>query len=196
MATTLRPGEVTVIRPGSRLRAIGFVIAATALAVAAALLVPDYLVEPMGRETHYMALVGPGNPHGPWTLLWLMAAPVLVVYGLILPTLPGWLPSSAAKGGAVLLGLVTATIAGYLVRWAIIPLSLEGDWHGLVDAVAMVALAATAIPAVAAGAVVVARGELDVAKVVLAGIVLHVGMIGGMLAADLLGGRAGAPHVG
>jgi hypothetical protein len=174
--------------------AIPYVAAAVTVAALVAYWTPSYVVMPMGRETHYMALVGPANPGAPWTLLGLMAAPVLIVYGLILPTVAGWLPERAAKAGVLALGLVTAGIAGYLVRWAIWPLSSSGGWHGLVDWVSMVAFAATSLPALAAGAVLAGRGRLATGLVVAAGIVLHVGMIGGMLAADLLGGGGMGAH--
>jgi hypothetical protein len=165
-----------------------------AAAVATGAAVPNYLVAPMGRETHFMALIGPGNPHAPGTNLWLMA-PMVVVYGMILTSLvAGWLPVRVGKVGVLLLGLVTASIAGYLTRWALVPFTVDGGWLGLVDIVAMLAYAAAAVPAVWAGSAIAARDEVLVGKVVAAGILLHAGMLPGMLAADLLGGPGGGGH--
>lgn len=156
--------------------------AALLLAGAVGLLLPSAFTDPMGRETHYMALIGPANPAHPWTLAWLMAAYMAPVYGLVLPFVAGWVSERVARVGVLALGLVAASALPYLVRWGIVPLTRGGGWHGPVDIISLVAVAAVAVPAVRAGLLVAEADELPAGWVVAAGIALHIGMLTGMLA--------------
>jgi hypothetical protein len=189
----------TATRPTARHRTgplVAYLLTVAALAVGAAVLVPNYVVEPMGRMTHYMALIGPENPAHPWTLLFGMGG-MVIAYALIIPYLVGLLPEGAARVGTLLLAALTTAFAAYLIRWALGPM-LAGtlDAHGAMDVVSLVALMLTPIPLVAAAVLLLATGRLDGQWVYYGAALLHVGMLTGMLAADLFGGGAGVPHVG
>jgi hypothetical protein len=190
---------VTAARPTTRRRTgpvAVYLFTTAALALGAALLVPDYVIEPMGRMTHYMALIGPENPAHPWTLLFGMGG-MVIAYALIIPYLVGLLPEGAARVGTLLLAALTASFAAYLLRWVLGPM-LQGtlDSHGAMDVVSLVALALTPVPLVAASVLLLATGRLNGQWVYYGAALLHVGMLTGMLAADLVGGAGGAPHVG
>jgi hypothetical protein len=152
----------TATRPTTRTGPLAtYLLAIAALALGAVALIPDYIVEPMGRMTHYMALIGPENPAHPWTLLFGMGG-MVIAYALIIPYLVGLLPEVAAKVGTLLLAALTASFAAYLIRWGLGPM-LAGtlDSHGAMDVVSLVALALTPVPLVAASVLLLATGRLN-----------------------------------
>jgi hypothetical protein len=190
---------VTATRPTTRHRTgplAAYLLVLAAAVVGGAFVVPDYVIEPMGRMTHYMALISPENPAHPWTLAFGMGG-MVIAYALIIPYLVGLLPEGAARVGTLLLSALTAAFAAYLIRWALGPM-LAGtlDSHGAMDVVSLVALELTPVPLVAAAVLLLATGRLNGPWVYYGAALLHVGMLTGMLAADLFGGGGGTPHVG
>jgi hypothetical protein len=169
-----------------RLWAVLYAAAVLSVSTALALRLPDWTAHPMGRMTHYMAVVGPDAPGYPWSNWLLMGLPVVLVYGLILPAALGPLPGRAAQVGVLLLAPVTLLAGVYWLRlgW---PVTEAGAWGGVMDWLSVVALVVTPLPVLAAAVVLLARRDLRAWWVVVGGILLHVGMIGGMQAADLLG---------
>jgi hypothetical protein len=188
MATTdtpVAPPQATTTSRHTRVAA--YAAAVTAACLAAVTLVPDQLVDPMGRETHLMALFGPGNPAAPWTLLFGMGG-MIIAYALIIPVLVGLLPPRAAEVGTLLLGGLTAAFAAYLARWGLDLLIFGGDSHGLMDSLSVLAFIVTPIPILIAAFRLLATGRLDARLVYAGAALLHVGMFAAMLAANLFGG--------
>ena len=185
MTTTVRPAADR--RQG---RVVAYAAAVAALSLAAITLVPSYLVEPMGRETHLMALYGPGNPGAPWTLLFGMGG-MVIAYALIIPVLVGLLPARAAEVGTLALGALTAAFAAYLARWGLDLLIFGGPSHGLMDSLSVLAFICTPIPILVAAFRLLATGRLDGRLVYAGAALLHVGMFAAMLAADLFSGGGG-----
>jgi hypothetical protein len=190
MATT--PVAERPTAAGRHTRVAAYVVVVGVLCLAAATIIPNYLVAPMGRETHLMALFGPGNPAAPWTLFFGMGG-MVIAYALIIPVLVGLLPPRAAEVGTVALAALTAAFAAYLARWGLGLLIFGGDSHGLMDSISVLAFILTPIPLLAAAVALLATGRLHAPRVYVGALLLHIGMFTAMLAANPLGGGGGAP---
>jgi hypothetical protein len=189
MATTPVAERPTATRRHTRVAA--YVAAVTVLCLATTI-IPDYLVEPMGRETHLMALFGPNNPAAPWMLAFGMGG-MVIAYALIIPVLVGLLPPRAAAVGTVALAALTAAFAAYLARWGPGLLIFGGDSHGLMDSLSVLAFLLTPIPLLSAAMALLATGRLHAPQVYVGALLLHVGMFTAMLAANPFGGGGGTP---
>jgi hypothetical protein len=175
---------------GRHTRAAAYMAAVAALCLAAATIIPNYLVEPMGRETHLMALFGPNNPAAPWTLAFGMGG-MVIAYALIIPVLVGLLPPRAAEVGTLLLAALTAAFAAYLIRHASSLLIFGGGSDGLADSVSVLAFILTPLPILAAAVRLLATAELNAKQVYLGALLLHIGMLAAMLAANPFRGFGG-----
>jgi hypothetical protein len=198
VATTAAPPRAAPT--SARLLAVAY-LAGVALATALLLLTtPSYLAEPMPGMTAVMALVGGHNPSHPWLYLLGMGGAMLCGYALVVPflvahftrsvfgrgpTVGAWAPRLALL---VITPMATA-FSAYLLAHAVGPLVL--DWHGPVEALAVLGLVAAPLPLLPAayrwlrdggppwwGAWAIAAGILAI----------HVGMIPAMLDPGLLGG--------
>jgi hypothetical protein len=211
-----RPGTSSPGAGGSGAERTGPLVAAGigALAVSLvvlALLVPDRTVGADGggmSMTHYMGLLSASQP---WNLLVFMAVPVVLAETLAITELvilfaaapPAWVRALNRWAG-LLAGPVMLAITVHLLRYAVVPLTLDGGWRGPADVVAVTAYLAGVIPLL--GITLVELGALgrdarDARRwhatfVAVFLVVAHVAMIAGMLDPTVLGwdGGAAATH--
>ena len=190
MATTLRPParRAHAAPTPSRLPGLAVVAAATVIAVAAAVVLPD--ITAAGRmtttPTHYMGLLMANQP---WNLLLFMALPFAVIYLGLLPAALGLFPSRLGRAAVGFLAVYLTVASVYLVRWAVVPLTDGSGWRGPVDLIAVGGYVLTAVPILVLAALTFGGGSTKAqawwAWVAL--VVAHVAMTFGMMAPFVLG---------
>lgn len=161
--------------------------------------------------THYMELLAVNQP---WNLILFMAVPVVLAETVAITEL--FILFSRPKAGALLGINRAASIAGglyfagvfvYLLVTAAIPLTMQGQWRGPADVIAVGAYLAGVVPLLGLALLdlrVLGRGldaeaklKLHAALVAVFLVVAHVAMIFGMLDPAVLGAAGqGAEHGG
>lgn len=181
--------------------AVGVVGTFTVATVAAGLLLPD-ITGDAGAMTHYMGLLAANQP---WNLLVFMAVPVVLAEILAITELvilfarskaPAWVMRLNRNAG-LLAGPWFAGIFVYLLKNAVLPLTMNGAWHGIADVIAVFAYLSGVVPLVGialleAGIIGRAGDRLKLHATLVGAflVVAHVAMIFGMLDPALLGWMA------
>jgi hypothetical protein len=190
MATTLRPParRAHAAPTPSRLPGLAVVAAATVIAVAAAVVLPD--ITAAGRmtatPTHYMGLLMANQP---WNLLLFMAVPFAVIYLGLLPAALGLFPSRVGRAAVAFLAIYLTVASVYLIRWAVVPITDGSGWRGPVDLIAVGGYVLTAVPILVLAALTFGGGSVRAQAwwAWSALVVAHVAMTFGMMAPFVLG---------
>jgi hypothetical protein len=190
MATTLRPParRAHAAPTPSRLPGLAVVAAATVIAVAAAVVLPD--ITAAGRmtttPTHYMGLLMANQP---WNLLLFMAVPFAVIYLGLLPAALGLFPSRVGRAAVAFLAIYLTVASVYLIRWAVAPITDGSGWRGPVDLIAVGGYVLTAVPILVLAALTFGGGSARAQAwwAWSALVVAHVAMTFGMMAPFVLG---------
>ncbi len=156
--------------------------------------------------THYMALLADNQP---WNLIIFMAIPVILaetiaiceLYLLYTRNFTGQVKTVSRYAG-IFAGVYMLGIFLYLTWTAFIPLSLMGEWRGLVDVVAVGGYLVAAIPLMGIGAMemgLIGKGKSDMENLKLHAtfvaiflIFAHIAMIFGMVDPTLFGWSSAA----
>ena len=151
--------------------------------------------------THYMALLADNQP---WNLIIFMAIPVILaetiaiceLYLLFTRNFTGQVKSLSRYAG-IFAGVYMLGIFIYLTWTAFIPLSLMGQWRGLVDVIAVGGYLIAALPLIGIGAMelgLIGRGKSEMENLKLHAtfvaiflIFAHIAMIFGMVDPTLFG---------
>ncbi|GIG28422.1 DUF6803 family protein [Cellulomonas marina] len=156
--------------------------------------------------THYMELLAANQP---WNLLLFMAVPVVLAETVAVTELvlllrrdaaPAWV-ARLSRWAGIVGGVYFVGVTAYLLRHAVVPLTLTGGWRGPADVVAvggyllgivpLLGLALVELRAVGAGWTPRRRLAVHAGLVGLFLVVAHVAMIAGMLDPAVLGWEAG-----
>ncbi|WP_240675212.1 DUF6803 family protein [Cellulomonas endophytica] len=166
-----------------------------------AVLLPAWPAGPDMGSTHYMGLLAANQP---WNLLVFMAVPVVLAETVAvteLVVLLGRRVPAAVRAlnrwAGILGGVWFLGVTVYLLRHAVVPLTVGGDWRGPADVVAVGAYLLGVVPLVGLALVetrvVGPAWDADRRRAVHAGlvglflVVAHVAMIAGMLDPTVLG---------
>jgi len=178
------------------------VAAVSVAVVVVALLLPTWPAgEDMG-STHYMGLLAANQP---WNLLLFMALPVIAaetiaVTELVIlfgPQRAGRTVRGLNRYAGLLAGFYFLGVFAYLMRHAVIPLTLDGGWRGMADVVAVGFYLLGVVPLYGMSLMetgVLAEGwdeqrrlKLHATFVGIFLVVAHIAMIAGMLDPTVLG---------
>lgn len=151
--------------------------------------------------THYMELLASNQP---WNLLFFMAIPVVLAETVAVTEL-FILLTKDIKTKIKLLNTVAGTIAGfyflgvflYLFKTAVIPLTMNGEWRGPADVIAvgfylfgvvpLLGIALLEIGVIGKNRTAEQRLKLHAIFVAIFLVVAHIAMIFGMLNPEILG---------
>lgn len=158
--------------------------------------------------THYMELLATSQP---WNLIIFMAIPVILaetiavteLFVLFTRNFSGWV-RGLNKYAGMLVGIYFAGVFIYLMKNAVLPLTLGGGWRGPADVIAVGSYLLGVVPLLGISLLefgLIGKGRDETGKLQLHAIfvaifliVAHVAMIFGMLNPELLGYMA--PNAG
>jgi hypothetical protein len=165
-----------------------------------------FFLEKSMNMTHYMELLASNQP---WNLLIFMAVPVILAETLAITELyvlfnrnhHGWVHDLNRAAGIVV-GLYFIGVIAYLMKTAVLPITLAGEWRTSIDVIAVGCYLIGGLPLIwialqELGWVNAKASEQDKRKVHATCVALflvfgHIAMIAGMLDPSLLG--YGAEH--
>lgn len=200
MATATTTDHTTSTRLGPSLRPALVAVATAAIALIALALPAWPAGDDMG-STHYMELLAANQP---WNLLLFMAVPVILAETVAITELVILFSSRASstvrhlnRYAGIVGGFYFVGVFFYLLRQAVIPLTVDGLWRGPADVIAVGFYLSGIVPLLglalletrAVGAAWDERKRLRV-HATLVGVFLvvaHVAMIAGMLDPQVLG---------
>jgi hypothetical protein len=156
--------------------------------------------------THYMGLLAANQP---WNLILFMAIPVILaetiaiceLYLLYTRNFSGQVKKLSRYAG-MFAGAYMLVVFLYLTWTAFIPLTMMGEWKGIVDVIAVGCYLLAALPLIGIGAMefgLIGRGKSEMESLKLHAtfvaiflVLAHVAMIFGMVDPTLFGWSAGA----
>ena len=151
--------------------------------------------------THYMELLATAQP---WNLILFMAIPVILaetvaiteLYILFTRNLSSWV-KKVNSYASIAVGLYFLGVFLYLVKTAVIPLTLTGAWRGPADVIAVFAYLAGVVPLLGMALLdmgLIGKGRDELGRLGLHAtfvavflVVAHIAMIFGMLDPMVLG---------
>ncbi len=158
--------------------------------------------------THYMELLANNQP---WNLLMFMAVPVILaetlaiteLYVLLNRSHQGWVHSLNRVAG-ITVGLYFIGVIAYLMKTAVLPITLAGEWRTWIDVIAVACYLMGGLPLIyiafqELGWVNAKASEQDKRTVHATCVALflvlgHIAMIAGMMDPSLLGYEAEHGH--
>ncbi|MBO9555034.1 DUF6803 family protein [Cellulomonas sp.] len=195
-------GPVTA-RPGLRREVRIAVVVAVSVAIAVvALLLPAWPAGPDMGSTHYMGLLAANQP---WNLLLFMAVPVVLaetiavteLVVLFSPQRAGRTVRALNRYAGLVAGFYFLGVVVYLLKQAVVPLTLDGGWRGPADVIAVGFYLLGVVPlygmslletrVLGAGWDAQHRLKVHATFVGMFLVVAHVAMIAGMLDPTVLG---------
>lgn len=191
----------TTERQTTQTRGVGLAALIGLLAVVVGLTLPNVADGDVGSMTHYMGLLAANQP---WNLMLFMAVPVLLAETLAITELVVLFTQGACATWVRQLNRWAGLVAGpwflaitiYLLKNAVLPLTIGAGWHGAADVIAVGFYLVGVVPLVGITLMelgVLGRGserarmKLHATFVGVFLVAAHVAMIFGMLDPTLLG---------